>query len=130
MSGGTLPGGMAPAVGSGATAAELGSTAAGAGLANLPQMTGGQLAMRGLMGALTGGSQYGQNAPAIHKMLTGLMGQGQQQPHPQGGMPMQRPMMGAPMSFPGLAPQQGMTSPFGGQSQGQQMPSLLPWMGH
>lgn len=73
---------------------------------------------KGLYGAMTGNSAFGQNAPAIHQLLTSgmqmMQGQG------QGGQmqrPMQRPMgpMAAP---PGIAaspqPQMPQAGPMGG----------------
>lgn len=94
MSGGSLPSGMAPAVGGGSTAAELGTTAAGAGLPNLPQQSALQAGLSGL-------AAMGKNPQA----LQGLMAQ-----HPQQGAPMvhpAHPMGGAPVQMQGLlgAPQ-------------------------
>lgn len=114
---GALPAGMGAAVGMAPTAAELGTTAAGAGISSMPMW------QQGLMGALTGSTQYGKNAPMIHQAIAGMLQRPQQQ----------APMMGAPMrpqvqpagAFPGLAPQQGQTQPFG---QPPQIQSLAPWM--
>lgn len=132
MSGGGDPTNAMAGASGGAQAFGYGQNAAPT--AALQSQTQGQLPQwqQGLMGALTGSSQYGQNAPAIHKMLSGLMAQGQQQqqPRPAGGMMPQRPMSGAPMSFPGLAPQMGMSTPFGQGGQSSAVPSLAPWMGH
>lgn len=86
-----------------------------------PSAGGGQpLWMQGLMGALTGSQKYGQNAPQIHQAVMPLLqGLGKpQQPAPMMGAHM-RPQIGMPTAFPGLAPQQPQTQPFG----------QPPWMG-
>lgn len=83
---------------------------------------------QGLMSAITGSPQYGQNSPQLSQGLKQLLAASSQQPQGPGGAQMQRrPMMqgqvapvgaGAPGAVPGSAPQQPMAA----------APSMAPWM--
>lgn len=133
MSGGALPAGMSPAVGSDATGAELDTTAAGAGLPNAPQMSSTQLAMQGLMGALTGSPQYGANAPAIHKALTGFLQPAQGARSTSATQPQRRAASASVpgiTSFTGVTPTTGNVTPptFQQGSVQSAIQSLAPWM--
>jgi hypothetical protein len=129
MSGGGDPTNAMAGASGGAQAFDYGQNAAPA--AALQSQIPGQLPQwqQGLMGALTGSKQYGQNAPMIHQALAGLMDQ-QRPQSPQMGGQMPRPQMGAPMAFPGIAPQMAINAPFAQGGQGAPgIASLAPWMG-
>lgn len=80
---------------------------------------------KGLMGIVTGSSQYGQNAPVMHAMLTqglGMATQGSRSPQ-GGGMQMPPTQMGSmPMNAPapGIASRPMTPQPMGGGAPMQQ----------
>lgn len=128
----SLPAGMAPAVGSAPTSAELAAGASGnpaIGISQMPTWA------RGLLGALTGDSAYGQNAPGVHKALTGLLQSGQGKS--TAGAPAAAPRRAASGgSVSGITSYTGVTPTTGnvtvpnfqqGSIQGA-IQSLAPWM--
>ena len=114
MSGGGMSGAQGPGLPdiSGAVGANqsIGLSGSGINAVNAAAMPAWQ---RGLLAAMTGNQQFGQNAPQINQLVKSGVAQMGQPPQQQGaaGAPMQRrPMM------PGQAPQMGAgsTQPLGG----------------
>lgn len=117
MSGGGDPGNAMAAASGGAQAFGYGQNVA-------PGAASGQpLWAQGLMGALTGSSQYGQNAPAIHKALMGMMQGHGQQPQPTGA-----PAPHMRMPTQPVAPIGSLMSPWAAPQSPQIASPFAAWM--
>lgn len=103
----------------------------GGGTLSVPGNGGMAPWQQGLMAAITGNQQYGQNAPMLNQALKGLT---QQRPQQQGGAApmMRRPMPQGPVPAPSPGPVPQMQMPFAQGQQGQQpqmqQQSMAPWM--